>query len=160
MLEENISEKSAFVRIVLGIGLTACGVSHLVKDNGKRWLGTLSVAAGAMKIAEGLFLYCPMKAMLNNNVKDAVSSSIQDFMDMDGDSLMSAFRSRYANSDNQNSNNQNSGTQSSSGNEGAELLQTAANVAEKVANSTPAGTEANEAAKAVQAVANSQKNSK
>ncbi|MFC5559144.1 DUF2892 domain-containing protein [Ureibacillus thermophilus] len=155
MLEENISEKSAFVRIVIGIGLTACGISHLVKENGKKWMGTLSVAAGAIKIAEGLFLYCPMKAMLSRNVKDAVTSSIQDFMDMDGESLMTAFSSRYANSSNQNSN-----TQSSSGNEGAELLQTAANVVEKVASTTPAGTEAHEAAKTVQTVANSQNNSK
>ncbi|MFO7317129.1 MAG: DUF2892 domain-containing protein [Bacilli bacterium] len=156
MLEENISEKSAFVRLVLGIGLTACGISHLVKENGSRMLGTLSVAAGAMKIAEGLFFYCPTKALFSNNVKDAVSSSIQDFMD--ADSLMTAFNSKY-NSGNQNQ-SQSSQAQSASGNEGAELLQTAANVAEKVASTTPAGTEANQAAKAVKAVANSQKRSK
>lgn len=148
MLEENISEKSGFIRLALGIGLTACGMSHLVKENGNKTLGTLIVTAGALKIAEGIFLYCPTKALFSSNVKDAVSSSIQKYMD--GDSLMNAFNSRYANTG---SSNRQSQAQSSSGHEEAKAVQAAAEVAEKVASSTPAGTAANEAAKTVQAVA-------
>ena len=152
MLEENISEKSGFVRLALGIGLTACGISHLVKENGNKILGMLSITAGSLKIAEGIFLYCPTKAMFSNNVKNAVTTSMQEFMD--GDSLMTAFNSRY-NSGNQNSNGGNGSTMQ-------QMTQTAAKVAETVANTTQSGTMMEEAAKAIQGVTNNanQKKSK
>jgi len=165
LLEENISEKSAFVRLVLGIGLTACGISQLVKENGNRMLGTLTVTAGALKIAEGLFLYCPAKALFNRNLKDAVTTSIQEFVD--GDSLMSAFNSRYSGANSQQSHhsghsgtsNQQSQSQNSNGDE-ADLLQTVANVAGAVTSTTTAGTAAKQAANTIQAVAGSQNKSR
>ena len=92
-MEENISEKSGFIRLALGTGLTACGVAHLAKESGNRGLGALFVAAGAMKVAEGIFLYCPMKALINSNVKDAVTSSFQEYLD--GDSIMTAYNDFY-----------------------------------------------------------------
>ncbi|NLY80467.1 MAG: hypothetical protein GX072_11445 [Lysinibacillus sp.] len=156
MLEENISEKSGFVRLALGVGMTACGIAHLVKENGSRSLGTFFITAGAMKIAEGIFLYCPTKALMNTNVKNAVTSSMQEFMD--GDSLMTAFTSRYqSSSSSQNNSSQNTGS-SSTDITIKNMSDTANKIAQTVASSTPAGSPANTAAKAVQAVTNTQKN--
>lgn len=158
MLEENISEKNGFIRLALGVGMTACGIAHLAKENGSRSLGTLFVTAGAMKIAEGIFLYCPAKALMNSNVKDAVTSSMQDFMD--GDSLMAAFRSGYESASSQNasqSSSSNSSSGSSNNSSMQNMAQTASKVAETVEKTTPPGSTANTAAKTVQAVANSQK---
>ncbi|HWK22051.1 MAG TPA: DUF2892 domain-containing protein [Ureibacillus sp.] len=92
-MEENISERSGFVRLALGTGLTACGIAHLAKESGNRGLGTLFVAAGAMKVAEGIFLYCPMKALINSNVKEAVATTFDEYLD--GDSIMNAYNEFY-----------------------------------------------------------------
>ncbi|RUL49312.1 MULTISPECIES: DUF2892 domain-containing protein [Lysinibacillus] len=94
-MQENISEKSGFVRLALGTGLTAFGVAHLTKDSGSKSLGSALVIAGAMKVAEGIFLYCPMKALLNSNVKEAVYTSFDEYMD--GDSLLRAYNDAYEN---------------------------------------------------------------
>lgn len=93
-MEENISDRSGFVRLALGTGLTALGISHLAKDSGNRSMGALFVAAGAMKVAEGIFLYCPTKALINSNVKDAVSSSFSEYLD--GDSILQAYNESYS----------------------------------------------------------------
>ncbi|WP_042478756.1 YgaP family membrane protein [Bacillus ndiopicus] len=66
MLEENISERNAFVRLICGVSLTACGVGRIA-HRPNCWTGHLMIAAGAMKIAEGIFHYCPMKAMFTCN---------------------------------------------------------------------------------------------
>ena len=100
MLEENISERSGFVRLALGAGITACGIAHLARENSSRTLGSLLVTAGALKIAEGIFLHCPAKALVSRNINDAVSTSFENFLD--GDSLMQAFRDTYANTSSQN----------------------------------------------------------
>ncbi|HCG4535956.1 YgaP family membrane protein [Ureibacillus chungkukjangi] len=92
-MEENISERNGFVRLALGTGLTACGIAHLSKESGNRGIGALFVAAGAMKVAEGIFLYCPVKALINSNVKEAVATSFNDYLD--GDHLMSAYNDFY-----------------------------------------------------------------
>ncbi|SOB98934.1 hypothetical protein SAMN05880501_102125 [Ureibacillus xyleni] len=92
-MQENISEKSGFVRLALGTGLTAFGVAHLTKDSGSKTLGSALVLAGAMKVAEGIFLYCPMKALIGSNVKEAVYNSFDEYMD--GDSLMRAYNDTY-----------------------------------------------------------------
>ena len=92
-MEENISERNGFVRLALGTGLTACGIAHLAKESGNRCIGALFVAAGAMKVAEGIFLYCPVKALINSNVKEAVATSFNDYLD--GDGLMNAYNDFY-----------------------------------------------------------------
>lgn len=93
MLQENISEKNGFIRLALGASMTAYGIAHLVKEDSNKSLGSLLVSAGAMKMAEGVFLYCPMKAFMNSNVKDAVNNTFEEFMD--GESLMQAFRATF-----------------------------------------------------------------
>jgi len=92
-MEENISERNGFVRLALGTGLTACGIAHLAKDSGNRGIGALFVAAGAMKVAEGIFLYCPVKALINSNVKDAVATTFNEYLD--GDSIMKSYNDFY-----------------------------------------------------------------
>lgn len=132
-MEENITEKNGFMRLALGAGMTAYGIAHLSRNNSSRSLGSFLVAAGAMKMAEGIFLYCPMKALINSNVKNAVDTSFEEFMD--GDSLMQAFRATYENSNNTNKNNSNSsqsGNASASGQNIAESVAKAANGADSV----------------------------
>ena len=92
-MEENISERNGFVRLALGTGLTACGIAHLAKESGNRGIGALFVAAGAMKVAEGIFLYCPLKGLINSNVKQAVVSTFDEYLD--GESIMHAYNEFY-----------------------------------------------------------------
>lgn len=124
MLQENISEKSGFVRLALGAGITACGIAHLARNDANRTLGSLLVTAGAMKIAEGIFLYCPTKALISSNVRDAVTTSIEEFMD--GDSLMQAFRDHYGSNGNGQSQSQNQGNSNSNQDDGIQQVANAA----------------------------------
>ncbi|MCP1146127.1 YgaP family membrane protein [Lysinibacillus endophyticus] len=94
-MQENISERSGFVRLALGTGLTAFGVAQLTKESGSKTLGSALVLAGAMKVAEGIFLYCPTKALIGSNVKEAIYNSFDEYMD--GDSLMRAYNDTYQN---------------------------------------------------------------
>ncbi|WP_081976173.1 YgaP family membrane protein [Ureibacillus manganicus] len=105
-MEENISERNGFGRLMCGVALTAMGTAHLARDS--KGLGFALVAAGAMKVAEGIFLYCPLTALINSNVKDAVTSTFDEFMD--GETLMKAFNENYQNQGGQSSS---SGTSSS-----------------------------------------------
>jgi len=104
-MEENISERNGYMRLMCGVALTALGTAHLARDS--KGLGFSLIAAGAMKVAEGIFLYCPVTALLNSNVKDAVASTFDEYMD--GESLMKAFSENY-----QNNNSGQSGSSSSS----------------------------------------------
>ncbi|MEC1179773.1 DUF2892 domain-containing protein [Metasolibacillus meyeri] len=70
MLEENISERSAFMRLICGVSMTACGVGRIA-HRPNCWTGHIMIAAGAMKIAEGIFHYCPMKAMLGSGMQNS-----------------------------------------------------------------------------------------
>lgn len=138
MLQENISEKNGFIRLALGAGMTAYGIAHLSRENSSRSLGSLLVTAGAMKMAEGVFLYCPMKAVVNSNVKNAVNTSFEEFMD--GDSLMEAFRSTYENSNNTNKNH--SSQSSGSSNSGKNVAETVVKAAESTGSLTSAASQA------------------
>ena len=102
MLEENISERNGFMRLICGVALTAMGTAHLSRDS--KALGFTLITAGAMKVAEGIFLHCPIKAMISSNVQGAVASTFDEYMD--GDTLMKAFNDRYqANKSSSSSNN-------------------------------------------------------
>lgn len=155
MMEENISEKSGFVRLALGTGLTACGIAHLAKESGNKTLGSIFVAAGAMKIAEGIFLYCPTKALINSNVKEAVATTFDEFLD--GDSLMNAYNQTYNNKWNGGSSQSGSNSSNSSTGQNNSTLNNVANVASQVAqtvsNVAPSGTMAKSASQAIKTAA-------
>ena len=149
-MEENISERSGFVRLALGTGLTALGVSHLAKDNGNRGIGALLVAAGAMKVAEGAFLYCPTKALISSNMKDAVASSFSQYLDpasINGDSIIQAYNESYSNR--WGTNNASSGTNTKSKN-GGKNAQSQSNSG----SSKSSGSKANDMASAASDIAN------
>jgi len=142
MLEENISERNGFARLMCGVAMTAIGTAHLARDS--KGLGFTLVAAGAMKVAEGIFLYCPLTAALNSNVKSAVTSSFDEYMD--GESLMQAFNASYSGS------GQASSSGSSNSSNGGGLAQAATQVAGAVANAasqSPMGKAVTQAAQTV-----------
>ncbi|MEK4230849.1 YgaP family membrane protein [Solibacillus sp. FSL H8-0538] len=62
MLQENISEQNAFIRLICGIALTAFGTGRISRDP-HCTAGRLMILAGAMKVAEGIYQYCPITAM-------------------------------------------------------------------------------------------------
>ena len=64
MLNENISEQNAFIRLICGVTMTSCGIGRIAR-NPNCMIGHSMIFLGAMKIAEGTFLYCPLKAMLS-----------------------------------------------------------------------------------------------
>ncbi|MFC7687381.1 DUF2892 domain-containing protein [Ureibacillus sp. GCM10028918] len=157
-MQENISEKSGFVRLALGTGLTACGIAHLAKESGNRGLGTLFIAAGAMKVAEGIFLYCPMKALINSNVKQAVATTFEEYLD--GDSIMNAYNEFYTEkwgsgtSPNSSGSNysQNSSSQAT-GSSGGSVEKAASEVGQIVSNATQSDSLKNAATQAVKTAA-------
>lgn len=155
-MEENISEKSGFVRLALGTGLTACGIAHLAKESGNRGLGALFVAAGAMKVAEGIFLYCPMKALINSNVKQAVATTFDEYLD--GDSIMNAYNEFYTEKwgGGTSSNNSSSGSShNNSSHTGGNVEKAASEVGQIVSNATQNDSLKNAATQAVKTAAGS-----
>ncbi|MEK5233515.1 YgaP-like transmembrane domain [Lysinibacillus sp. FSL K6-0232] len=76
MQQTNLSEKNAFCRFAMGTSLTAFGIAK-VSRNPDCTRGRLMIALGAMKMAEGLFKYCPTKAILSSNMQNAMNSSMQ-----------------------------------------------------------------------------------
>lgn len=76
MQQANLSDKNAFCRFALGTSMTAFGIAK-VSRNPSCMKGRLMIALGAMKMAEGIFKYCPSKAMLNTNVENAMNTSMQ-----------------------------------------------------------------------------------
>ena len=63
MLEPNISETNAFVRMMCGVAMTAFGVGRISR-NPQCTTGRIMILAGAMKVAEGYYQYCPVTAMV------------------------------------------------------------------------------------------------
>ena len=64
MLQENISEQNAFMRLICGVALTSFGIGRIAK-NPSCTVGRVMIMAGAMKVAEGIYQYCPIVAMTN-----------------------------------------------------------------------------------------------
>ncbi|MDN4494894.1 YgaP-like transmembrane domain [Ureibacillus aquaedulcis] len=156
-MEENISEKSGFVRLALGTGLTACGIAHLAKESGNRGLGALFVAAGAMKVAEGIFLYCPTKALINSNVKQAVATTFDEYLD--GDGIMGAYNEFYNDKWGSGTNSNTSGSgysgNNSSNTSGGTVEKAASEVGQIVSNATQNDSLKNAATQAVKTAAGS-----
>lgn len=76
MQQSNLSERNAFCRFFLGTSMTAYGIAK-VSRNPDCTSGKLMIAFGAMKMAEGIFKYCPTKAMLSTNTQSAMSTTMQ-----------------------------------------------------------------------------------
>nr|WP_232337068.1 DUF2892 domain-containing protein [Lysinibacillus timonensis] len=141
-MQENISERNGFVRLMCGVAMTAMGTAHLTRDS--KALGFTLITAGAMKVAEGIFLYCPLTAAINSNVKNAVSSTFDEYMD--GETLMQAFNANYSG---------NGGQSNSSGSSnGGGISQAASQVAGAVANAASQSEVGKAVSQAAQTVAN------
>lgn len=149
-MEENISERSGFIRLALGVGLTACGTAHLAKESGNRGIGALFLAAGALKVAEGIFLYCPMKAVINTNVKQAVATTFEEYLD--GDSIMKAYNEFYTEKWGSGSGSHSAGGSGSNASM-QNMAQAASEVAQAVSSATSSGTAANSVSQAAKAAA-------
>ncbi|BDH63273.1 hypothetical protein MTP04_34030 [Lysinibacillus sp. PLM2] len=136
-MEENISERNGFMRLMCGVAMTAMGTAHLARDS--KALGFTMVAAGAMKVAEGIFLYCPVKAMINSNVKGAVASTFDEYMD--GETLMNAFNAAYQeNSQNGQSKSSNSSGSNSTGGGIGQTVSQVAGAVSQAANAVQSAT--------------------
>ena len=62
MLEPNISDENGFLRLICGVTSTSIGVARLARVSNCR-IGHMLILLGAMKIAEGIYQYCPIVAM-------------------------------------------------------------------------------------------------
>ncbi|WP_369436281.1 hypothetical protein [Lysinibacillus fusiformis] len=76
MLQANLSDKNAFSRFACGTSMTAFGIAR-VSRNPNCTKGRLMIALGAMKMAEGIFKYCPTKALLSSNMQSAMNTTMQ-----------------------------------------------------------------------------------
>ena len=76
MQQSNLSDRNAFCRFMVGTSMTAFGIAK-VSRNSDCLSGKLMIALGAMKMAEGIFKYCPTKAMLNTNMQSAMTTTMQ-----------------------------------------------------------------------------------
>lgn len=94
MQQANLSEKNAFCRFAMGTGMTAFGIAR-VSRNPNCTGGRLMIALGALKMAEGIFKYCPTKALLSSNMQNAVNSSMQSMLG--GQNSMSSNQSMTSN---------------------------------------------------------------
>lgn len=74
MLEQNISEKNAFMRMMCGVAMTAFGIGRIA-HNSKCVAGHVMILAGAMKVAEGYYQYCPVTAMMQDDTKSEMESN-------------------------------------------------------------------------------------
>ncbi|MGM9945991.1 MAG: DUF2892 domain-containing protein [Lysinibacillus sp.] len=66
MLQPNISETNAFVRMMCGIAMTAFGIGRISR-NPKCTTGRVMILAGAMKVAEGYYQYCPLTELVGDD---------------------------------------------------------------------------------------------
>ncbi|WP_332645943.1 YgaP-like transmembrane domain [Lysinibacillus sp. 54212] len=71
MLEDNISEKNAFIRLICGVSMVSFGTARIVNDS-SCMIGKAMIVAGAMKVAEGMYQYCPLVALMDK--KDPMES--------------------------------------------------------------------------------------
>lgn len=74
MQQANLSEKNAFCRFAMGTSMTAYGIAK-VSRNPDCTKGRLMIALGAMKMAEGIFKYCPTKALMSSCMENSMSNS-------------------------------------------------------------------------------------
>lgn len=82
-MKTNISILNAIMRITCGLTAVAWATSRMARRPGR--LAFLFVAMmGAMKVAEGIFRYCPTKDLLKScGIKDTVLGKEQKDEDLD-----------------------------------------------------------------------------
>ncbi len=69
LLEENISEQNSFIRLICGISMTSFATARLSRVPGCK-MGQMMVILGAMKVAEGIYQYCPVVAMMDSKEEE------------------------------------------------------------------------------------------
>lgn len=75
MQMSNLSDRNAFVRFAAGTTMTAMGIAKYSRNPScMRARGMMIL--GAMKMAEGVFKYCPTKAFLQNNMQSTVKDML------------------------------------------------------------------------------------
>ena len=79
MQMSNISERSAFVRFATGATMTAMGIAKYSRNPSCMRARGMMIF-GSMKMAEGIFKYCPTKAMLQNNVQSSMQSTVTNML--------------------------------------------------------------------------------
>lgn len=114
MQQPNLSDRNAFFRFMVGTSMTALGIAKTARDSDS-FSGKLMITLGAMKMAEGIFKYCPTKAMLNTNMQSAMTTTMQSMFNGQNSitpenitKLMQDFSSTFTTSD---ANNQSATTQ-------------------------------------------------
>ena len=126
MTERNLSSKNAFVRFTCGTAMTAFGIARLSRDS-TCMKGKAMVILGSMKMAEGIFHYCPTKAMMSSNMESAVSGMfssgnpdiakmMQDFSKIVGEGSSNSNSGNSSNNGNSSSNNSSGNSNSNSNN--------------------------------------------
>ena len=60
--------------MICGVAMTAFGVGRIAHDP-KCTVGRAMILAGAMKVAEGYYQYCPVTAVVKQNQADLGSES-------------------------------------------------------------------------------------
>ncbi|QPQ29152.1 hypothetical protein [Lysinibacillus sp. JNUCC 51] len=90
MHETNLNEKNAFCRFAMGVSLTAFGIAK-VSRNPECTKGRLMIAFGAFKMAEGIFKYCPTKALLSSCMESAMSNNDNNSNSTGNSSMQSMF---------------------------------------------------------------------
>ena len=129
MQQPNLSDRNAFFRFIVGTSMTALGIAKTARDSDS-FSGKLMITLGAMKMAEGVFKYCPTKAMFKTNMQSAMTTTMQSMFNGQNSitpenitKLMQDFSSTFSNSDandqsaSTHTNNQtNSGTNQSTNN--------------------------------------------
>lgn len=119
MQQPNLSDRNAFFRFMVGTSMTALGIAKTARDSDSL-SGKLMITLGAMKMAEGIFKYCPTKAMLNTNMQSAMTTTMQSMFNGQNSitpenitKLMQDFSSTFTNSS---TNNQSASTQTNNQN--------------------------------------------
>ena len=119
MQQPNLSDRNAFFRFMVGTSMTALGIAKTARDSDS-FSGKLMITLGAMKMAEGVFKYCPTKAMLNTNMQSAMTTTMQSMFNEQNSitpenitKLMQDFSSTFSNSS---TNNQSASTQTNNQN--------------------------------------------
>ena len=62
MLPENISEQNSFIRLIAGVTCVGIGTAKVARNPNCK-IGASLIILGAMKVAEGIYQYCPIVAL-------------------------------------------------------------------------------------------------
>ena len=142
MQQPNLSERNAFFRFVMGTSMTALGIAKSARDSDSL-SGKLMITLGAMKMAEGIFKYCPTKAMLNTNMQSAMTTTMQSMFNGQNSitpenitKLMQDFSSTFATDQpgSNQSNNQNTSASNQSANDKTNNQNTSNTTTDKSSN--------------------------